>query len=236
MNERIIPKLKPQSRSWEYNSYNEPLRDRVVYEYLFNSKSHRSLDEIVLGNNPQESSGYQSMNILHYLGLKSQHKGIFQEIDIFDAIERMKGLNEDGFSLVIQALERYSIQRNTQKLYNLNSTDEEEEEYPEGKEAYRIHRYKERDPKLIRDAKALFLKKHGFLFCEVCKINFEVVYGERGKDFIEAHHTKPISKMKEGEKTNLEDISMLCSNCHRMIHRSPFITVEQLRGIIAKPK
>ncbi|MFC5773228.1 hypothetical protein [Ectobacillus antri] len=49
MSEMVIPKLEPKSRSREYNSYKEHLRDKIVYEYLFNSESHRSLDELVLG-------------------------------------------------------------------------------------------------------------------------------------------------------------------------------------------
>lgn len=102
-------------------------------------------------------------------------------------------------------------------------------EYEEGKELLRLHKVRERDPKLIKDAKKRFRKLHGELFCEACGINFEKVYGERGKGFIECHHKKPLSKMKEGETTIVEDIGMLCSNCHRMIHRIPMISIEELK-------
>lgn len=106
--------------------------------------------------------------------------------------------------------------------------------YEEGKELLRLHKIRERDPKLIKDAKKRFKKNHGKLFCEACGINFEEVYGERGKDFIEGHHKNPISEMKEGEMTKVEDIGMLCSNCHRMIHRMPFISIEELRLSLRK--
>lgn len=109
---------------------------------------------------------------------------------------------------------------------------DESAEYSEGKEFYTFHRSRERVPKLVRDAKKLFKQKNGSLFCEACGIDFEKMYGERGQNFIEAHHTKPVSEMKEGETTKLEDIVMLCSNCHRMVHKKPFVTVEQLRNII----
>ncbi|CAM3053337.1 HNH endonuclease [Paenibacillus sediminis] len=105
-------------------------------------------------------------------------------------------------------------------------------EYEEGKELLRLHKVRERDPKLIKDAKKRFIKLHGELFCEACGINFEKVYGERGKDFIEGHHKKPVSEMREGEKTKVEDIGMLCSNCHRMIHRIPMISIEELKKSI----
>lgn len=86
----------------------------------------------------------------------------------------------------------------------------------------------ERDPKVRRE----FLKgRH--LKCEVCGFDFEEVYGKLGAGYIEVHHKKPVS---EGEHiTDLNtDLVMLCSNCHRMIHRGKnhMITVEELKSII----
>ncbi|WP_235712681.1 HNH endonuclease [Bacillus mycoides] len=63
-------------------------------------------------------------------------------------------------------------------------------------------------------------------------MDFERIYGDRGRDFIEAHHRKPISEMKNDETTKIEDLAMLCSNCHSMIHRKPLVTVEELRVLI----
>ena len=87
----------------------------------------------------------------------------------------------------------------------------------------------ERNPKVRRD----FLKDKKHLQCEVCGFDFEKKYGSLGAGFIEVHHKKPVS---EGEHiTDLEnDLVMLCSNCHRMIHRGKYhmITVEELKGII----
>lgn len=87
----------------------------------------------------------------------------------------------------------------------------------------------ERDPKVRRE----FLKgRH--LKCEVCGFDFEEVYGKLGAGYIEVHHKKPVS---EGEHiTDLKtDLVMLCSNCHRMIHRGKdhMITVEELKSIIS---
>lgn len=109
------------------------------------------------------------------------------------------------------------------------SYGDEKVEYKEGKELLRLHKIRERDPQLIKEAKKRFKKIHGELFCEACGINFEKMYGKRGKDFIEGHHKKPVSEMKEGETTKVEDIGMLCSNCHRMIHRIPMISIEELK-------
>lgn len=73
-------------------------------------------------------------------------------------------------------------------------------------------------------------------FCEVCSFDFEKKYGQRGKDYIEAHHKTPISKLEGPITVTIDDLSMVCSNCHRMLHRPPWITVEELREIIENQK
>lgn len=54
--------------------------------------------------------------------------------------------------------------------------------------------------------------------CRVCGFNFEKVYGERGKKFIEVHHLKPLASYDEEHNVELDDLISLCSNCHSMIH------------------
>jgi 5-methylcytosine-specific restriction enzyme A len=41
---------------------------------------------------------------------------------------------------------------------------------------------------------------------------------------IEAHHLRPIATLEEGVSVKYDvaaDFAVLCSNCHRMIHRFP---------------
>ena len=70
-----------------------------------------------------------------------------------------------------------------------------------------------------KKAKENFIKKYGRLYCELCGFSFEKTYGELGKNFIEVHHYKPISYFKENEITCIENLKIVCSNCHRMIHK-----------------
>ena len=89
----------------------------------------------------------------------------------------------------------------------------------------------ERDPANRKKA----IKMHG-LTCKVCNFNFEEIYGERGANFIEVHHRKPIYTF-EGQAQTIDprhDLIPLCSNCHRMIHRRSdnVLTVEQLQEIM----
>ncbi|MDR4174430.1 HNH endonuclease, partial [Bacillus nitratireducens] len=67
----------------------------VVYEYLFNAKSHRWIDENILGLDSKESKGYQAMGILHHIGIKNDHKGIFEGINISDALSLLQKEMED---------------------------------------------------------------------------------------------------------------------------------------------
>lgn len=57
--------------------------------------------------------------------------------------------------------------------------------------------------------------------CEVCGLTFTDKYGDIGKNYIEAHHLIPFNKLKEGvTKLDIDnDFAVLCSNCHRMIHK-----------------
>jgi len=91
---------------------------------------------------------------------------------------------------------------------------------------------KVRNPQLIKQAKRLFKKLHGRLFCEICSFDFEKKYGKRGKDYIEAHHKKPISESDTVRVVTVDDLSIVCSNCHSMLHRPPWISVEDLVVII----
>jgi len=64
----------------------------------------------------------------------------------------------------------------------------------------------------------------GAIVCKACSFDFESVYGELGKGFIEIHHVKPVYAYEDTDlniviSEALENVVPLCSNCHRMIHR-----------------
>ncbi|SDZ67582.1 Predicted restriction endonuclease, HNH family [Variovorax sp. YR266] len=108
------------------------------------------------------------------------------------------------------------------------------EEAEEGKVATRVHRYRERDRRLVEEAKAHALKKYGRLFCIACAFDFSKRYGDAGAGIIDVHHTKPVHTMKPGEKTKVADLALLCSNCHRIVHsKRKWLTVERVREILS---
>lgn len=107
------------------------------------------------------------------------------------------------------------------------------EEAEEGRVATRVHRYRERDRRLVEAAKAQALKKHGRLFCIACNFDFSKRYGGECAGIIDVHHTKPVHTLQPGEKTKLSDLALLCSNCHRVVHsRRKWLSVEQLRAVL----
>jgi len=93
--------------------------------------------------------------------------------------------------------------------------------------------HRKRDRELAKRKKQEVLQKTGALACEVCDFNFVEVYGKLGYGFAECHHTIPLAKLKENQLTKLSDLAIVCSNCHRMLHkRDPLLSIDELRNII----
>ena len=108
----------------------------------------------------------------------------------------------------------------------------DEEDLEEGKLRTRFHKVRERNTKTVKKKKDDFLTKNGRLYCEVCDFDFVKEYGSRGDGFIECHHIKFLSDYDEPTKTSISDLVLLCSNCHRMIHRKkPWLSVDELKKI-----
>jgi hypothetical protein len=94
---------------------------------------------------------------------------------------------------------------------------------------------RQRNPTLVKHAKRTFLERNGRLYCEACGFDFSERYGERGSGFIEAHHRTPLSRIDPDAPAiavTIADLAMVCANCHRMLHRLPWITVDELRRIL----
>ncbi|MDH0733082.1 HNH endonuclease [Pseudomonas sichuanensis] len=117
-------------------------------------------------------------------------------------------------------------------LRELGTADEAEiQEAEEGRVLTRMHRTRERDRKLVASKKKHALEKYGKLECEVCGFNFLAEYGMAGEGLIDVHHLKPVHTLRPGEKTHLNDLALLCANCHRVVHSSKrWLDIEQLRA------
>jgi 5-methylcytosine-specific restriction enzyme A len=106
--------------------------------------------------------------------------------------------------------------------------EEDEAGVVEGRVRYRVHKTRER--RRSEEKKRDVLHRTGRLECEVCAFDFEAAYGELGYGFAECHHKLPLS---DGKRTTyLRDVAIVCSNCHRMLHRGDFMSIDALRRLI----
>jgi 5-methylcytosine-specific restriction protein A len=103
----------------------------------------------------------------------------------------------------------------------------------EGNPRLMAHMRRERNSSIVQKKKKDVLATTGTLKCEACGFDFAKTYGEYGKEFCEVHHLVPLHKSDGLIKTELSDLAIVCSNCHRVIHRTnPMPTIAALAGII----
>lgn len=120
------------------------------------------------------------------------------------------------------------VSREPQLYERAESEDDEVNLGDEDLRKLREHKRVERNRKLAHRAKLV----HGYT-CMACGFDFQAKYGSIGREFIEAHHLTPLSELK-GQKLTLDaknDFTVLCSNCHRMIHRTSLVhSVEEFQA------
>jgi len=128
--------------------------------------------------------------------------------------------------------------RNSYKYYDEIKLDtysivKEEKPFFEGRTLFVMHKMQERNLTAVNKKKYIVFNSHGTLSCEACDFDFQKYYGAIGKGFIECHHNVPISEIKMEHEIRLNDLSLICSNCHSVVHFSrPWLMVEQLRDIL----
>lgn len=101
-----LPALEPKKRSREFDLYSHKARSLVVQGWLLEGKTTRQLDKEVLGLEAKSSKGWQSMGILHFLGLKRPFQGLFKGQTKDHAI---RILEEAGYAHIAQYLKLENI-------------------------------------------------------------------------------------------------------------------------------
>jgi 5-methylcytosine-specific restriction protein A len=127
--------------------------------------------------------------------------------------------------------EHYSI------LVPADIVDDDDGGVAEGGILLAVHRRYERDKEIVRKKKRRVFERQVALVCEVCGFDFAVTYGDHGREFAECHHTKPVSSMTPSDKTKLDDLSIVCANCHRMLHRGKdLLSIAALKKLLNDEK
>ena len=108
-----------------------------------------------------------------------------------------------------------------------------EELYPEGRILFRLHHYLETDRQSVDRKKGWSLERFGLCRCEVCGVSYEEYYGPLGEGLIECHHKLHVSAVPLGYKTKVDDLALVCANCHLVLHKGgERLTVEALRTVV----
>ena len=221
-----IPQLKPSSRSREYESYSDELRSDVVKGWIFDGLPHRTLDREVLGLDSAVSKGWQSMGILHFLGMKKEFQGLFNGLSTDEAIKRLQEDPQD-FSAIIKYIKPIKKTTGSETLESLIKTEESEikkaqKDSSENRlkriasakknpERIRVYSYTyKRNPDIVAEALA---RASGV--CERCKNPAPFTRASDNSPYLEVHHVVPL--VKGGEDT-LENVVAICPNCHREMH------------------
>lgn len=192
--------------------------------------SARAADYIArLGNVPS----YTVTGVIDLAVEKASSLGAFYEAGAICSKYYDRGSipNDDDLAADLHQFVDLYFRLVTKDLTPTSSSAEEEDEVGLDQEdltKLREHKRIERNRKLSEKAKRI----HGYT-CQACAFDFSQKYGEIGRTYIEAHHLTPLHALK-GQKVSLNpktDFSVLCSNCHRMIHRSEFVDkVEDFRA------
>jgi len=222
-----IPKLEKTKRRREYDSYSTVIRANVVYSYLFEGLSHRALDKDVIGLDPDESKGWQSMNILHFLGLKNSHKNLFKGIDSKKAIEYLLEIGTDDASLIANYIKKYENKEILDKDSFEREFQDQVRESTQTNRQVRLKKLKEVEndtPKQVEVISVAFRRNADVVaevleraagICEVCKKKAPFLRAKDNTPYLEVHHKV---RLADGGKDNLDNAIALCPNCHRKLH------------------
>jgi 5-methylcytosine-specific restriction protein A len=89
---------------------------------------------------------------------------------------------------------------------------------------------RQRNRKLVAQVKA----QHEAV-CFACGFSFSASYGSYMDGFIEAHHSVPLSALPSaGAVLSTDDFMLLCSNCHRAIHRAGCPDLSTFKALLSR--
>lgn len=100
-----------------------------------------------------------------------------------------------------------------------DEVDDEEESFAEGRFLTRVHKRRERNPKLRKAKIASAIKQNGRLSCECCGFAKADAHPDWKDAAFEVHHVVPVASTDAARKVTVKDVVVLCANCHRFIHK-----------------
>lgn len=100
----------------------------------------------------------------------------------------------------------------------------------EGEPRMFFHVRREREPRIVAAKRGASRNENGELQCEACGFVAQHAYSGFAGDIAEVHHRRPLAEATGPVETTLDDLAILCANCHRAIHQTrPMLTVDEFR-------
>lgn len=239
----IIPGLKIKNYKQRYEKFSEHIRMEVIYAYLFQGYSHRWIDEHILGQKDKQIKGYMAMSILHHLGIIGEHKGIFKDYTLEDAIYILTAQKNKEFAPIIEILKNkldlyineiqtYKVEKISEQYIPetleelIQELDEKTKRSRRLKRSERISRLNNaaKIPQVIQvmtiaykrnaDVVAEVLERASGI-CERCGMDAPFVRVLDGTPYLEVHHK---IRLADGGEDTIENAIAVCPNCHRELH------------------
>ena len=214
--------------------YREPEDPAVIELSQLLNQYHRSIGT-------QQTSDLRnpngvSMKLGNFMRLDPEFKGsgltngARLEEEVWSSYANDRDLLRREAALLAEHIRADNSSASSALLPDLESDEELESEGDPRTYAHRSYERKSGNRRKKIDS----IKKRGLpIACECCGFDFEKTYGERGRDFIEVHHAVPVSELKAGQRLRISDLRLLCSNCHRMVHRrQPWLSIEEVQALI----
>ena len=126
-----------------------------------------------------------------------------------------------------------SLIRSSLLIFDRIKTIPDEETFPEGRVVTAAHLRIERDPR-ARESLLMSRRSQGGLQCDLCDLTVPHLAERLADAVFEVHHLLPLSSKVE-RRTRVDDLALLCANCHRLLHRAivvegRWLTPQEARG------
>lgn len=209
----------------------------VVIGWYRNATIYRSLQKIDRPNAIQRSNGVTSYRVRAPAGQATLLPIAQRTMLVPRAVKG--GIGQSNVWFADQAESRDLVDR-VKTLIATGSSEplpdvDGNQSADEGNPRLLVHLRRERNAAIVKAKKAAVLKATGKLCCEVCDFDFKDTYGNLGENFCEVHHIHPISKADGITRTELKDLAVVCSNCHRIIHRTdPMFSIAEMARHLAR--
>lgn len=216
-------------QAWRENGYRSPSSQgslkKLAYKMAKGDVIYVKEGPYIAGKGRIKSGYKYKPNVLNVEGILWEH---YVEVDWENDFTKFKLDLEANQHTVLELDEKRLKLIRKIEPQAIKELDKREAE--EGDQYVSEATFRKRNMSLI-DAK----KSSSDYMCEVCGMSFEEVYGKIGRGYIIAHHKNPIGGRRRSSKTTMDEIALVCSNCHDMLHRkNPPMDVEELRNLIQK--